>query len=363
MRIAFTIFIGIHGIIHLFGFLKAFGLSEINGIEQPVSKSFGMLWLFAFLLFTLTVFLKVFQSEHWWIGGLLAVIVSQMLIFSFWHDAKFGTIPNIIILLLATIAFSTASFQDKIRKERIALFDKAQPFTPQVIQMDDIATLPPIVQKWLTFSGSIGKPNISNVHLVQELELKIKPEQTAWNKAKAEQYFTIDPPAFNWTMDTKMNSLLSLTARDKFVDGKGEMLIKLLSIFPVADVKGDKKIDQATLQRYLAEMVWFPSAALSSYIEWETVDENTAKATMEFKGTKGSGLFHFDDSGQFKEFIAMRYKDVADTEASKWIVRANKTEVINGIKIPTECEASWILNHEEWIWLKLRIKEIVYNTK
>ena len=50
MRIALIILIGIHGIIHLFGFLKAFGISEFNAITQPISKTFGLVWLLTFIL-------------------------------------------------------------------------------------------------------------------------------------------------------------------------------------------------------------------------------------------------------------------------------------------------------------------------
>ncbi len=91
MRIALTILIGIHGIIHLFGFLKAFGISEFNAISQPISKTYGIFWFLTFLLFAITIILKLIHSDYWWLSGFLAVIISQVLIFNYWSDAKFGT--------------------------------------------------------------------------------------------------------------------------------------------------------------------------------------------------------------------------------------------------------------------------------
>ena len=84
---------------------------------------------------------------------------------------------------------------------------------------------------------------------------------------------------------------------------------------------------------------------------------------MGFKGTKGSGEFHFDEKGNFKKFVAMRYQDLITEEPTEWIVIAIKTEERNGIKIPVECEASWILERGKWTWLKLKIKEIQYNVE
>ncbi len=353
--------IGIHGLIHLFGFLKAYGISKFSGIDQPISKLSGLFWLLAFLLFFVTIILLLIRSDYWWVCGFLGLFTSQTLIFIYWSDARYGTIANLIILLPAILAYSNHNFKNSIKKERIALFNSSKAASTVNVTKDDISDLPPIVQKWLTNSGIIGKPRVSNVYLIQELQLKLKPEQTEWNKGIAEQYFTITPPAFNWNINTELNPLLGISGRDKFEDGKGEMLIKLLSLVPVADAKNNEKINQAALQRYLAEIVWFPSASLSKYIHWESLDDISAKATMEFNGTKGSGVYYFDNDGQFKKFTALRYKDTNDTEPTEWTVSAQKITELNGIKIPTECDASWQLENEKWTWLKLEIKHIEYN--
>ena len=118
----------------------------------------------------------------------------------------------------------------------------------------------------------------------------MKPEQEKWMTASAIQYTTIDNPAFIWKVDVKMNSLLNFQGLDKFENGKGEMLIKINSLINVVNEQG-KKLDEGTLQRYLGEMVWFPSLALSPYITWVQINDTTAKATMSYKGTHGSGTF------------------------------------------------------------------------
>ncbi|MCX7549643.1 DUF6920 family protein [Xanthomarina sp. F2636L] len=363
MRIALIIFIGIHGIIHLFGFLKAFGIYEFNAISQPISKTLGWLWLVTFILFAISIVLLIFQSNYWCLSGFLAVIISQILIFNYWSDAKFGTIANLIILLSLILAYSSFSFKNKIAEERKKLFENSIAVSGEVITKEAISELPSSVQKWLTNNGTIGKKPISNVHLTQELQLKLNPDQESWNNGKAEQYITTNPPAFNWNINTKMNSIFNVVGRDKFENGNGEMTIKLLSLISVANENNSDKVDQATLQRYLAEMVWYPSASLSPFIKWESLDAYAAKATLEFKGAKGSGEFHFDEKGNFKKFVAMRYQDSKKTDPTEWTVIATQTKERNGIKIPVECEASWKLESGKWTWLKLKIKDIEYNVK
>ena len=355
--------IGLHGIIHLFGFFKAFGIFEFNGISHPISKTFGIVWLLTFVLFTIATVLLIAQSNYWWIIGIVGIILSQFLIINYWSDAKFGTILNLIILVSIIIAYSSFSFKKIIRDETTKMFENADTTNKKVISEQMISDLPIIVQKWLLNSGTIEKEPIYNVYLEQDLQMLIKPEQKDWSNAKAKQYFTIEPPAFNWSVNLKMNPFLDVVGRDKFENGQGEMTIKIFSLIPVVNARNNEKVNQATLQRYLAEIVWFPSAALSPLINWETIDDNSAKATMNYNKTKGSGVFQFDEKGNFLKFVAMRYKDVQDLKPKEWTVTATKTELRNGIKIPVELKADWKLDNGNWTWLKLKITDIKYNIR
>ena len=361
MRIALALLIGMHGIIQLFGFFKAFGISEFNAIAQPISKPFGILWLLTFVLFAITIILMIVQSNYWWIIAMVGVLLSQFLIINYWSDAKFGTILNLIILVSAILAYAAFSFNKNNSDEITKMFENTDNTTKKVLSEQMITDLPTIVQKWLLNSGAIGKEGVRNVYLEQDLQLLMKPEQKDWSNAKAKQYFTTYPPAFNWSVNLKMNPLLEVVGRDKFENGKGEMTIKMFSLVSIANAKNEDKVNQATLQRYLAEIVWFPSAALSPYIVWEQIDDTSAKATMEFNGTKGSGVFQFDGMGNFVKFMAMRYKDVQDTKPTEWTVTATKTELRNGINIPVELTADWKLDTGNWTWLKLKITDIKYN--
>lgn len=363
MRIVLTILIGIHGIIHLFGFLKAFGITEFKAISQPISKPFGVIWLIAFILLTASAILFLRQYKYWWVMGILTVFLSQFLIIIYWNDAKLGTILNLIILSSTIVTYSTFSFKNKVNAEITQMFIDSKVSQKNIVSEQMILNLPPIIQKWLLNIGMVGKENIKSVFLKQDLQMLMKPEQNVWSNAKAEQYFTTEPPAFNWLVSLKMNPLINVVGRDKFENGKGEMTIKLFSLIPVLNARNNKKVNQATLQRYLAEIVWLPSAALSPYITWDSIDDNSVNATMTYNETKGSGAFHFDKNGNFKKFVAMRYKDTNDTEPTEWTVTATKTEVRNGLKIPVESRADWKLENDDWTWLKLKITSIKYNMK
>jgi hypothetical protein len=153
-----------------------------------------------------------------------------------------------------------------------------------------------------------------------------------------------------------------VVGRDKFENGKGEMLIKVLSLLPVVNIKGNAKINTAALQRYLGEIVWFPSEAVSPYITWETINDFSARATMTYKGITGSGTFFFDESGNFEKFTAMRYMGgEEDSQLKEWTIVARESTDMNGINIPVNMTATWKLENGDWTWLQLELTDISYN--
>nr|HMN50171.1 hypothetical protein [Ignavibacteriaceae bacterium] len=152
------------------------------------------------------------------------------------------------------------------------------------------------------------------------------------------------------------------TGRDKFSDGKGNMLIKVFSLFNVVNASDNEKINQGTLQRYLGETIWFPTAVVSPYIKWEEIDSLSAKATMTYRGTTGSAVFTFNENGDFVKFSAMRYMgSEANSPLKEWVITLNEYKVYSGIKIPVKGEATWKLDEGDFTWYKLEVYDIKYN--
>jgi hypothetical protein len=90
----------IHGLIHFIGFGEAFQLLPTPQFTRHVSKAFGIIWLGDGILFLVVLALAFFNVSGWWIALLITTVVSQLLIILYWHDAKYGSIPNAILLTI-----------------------------------------------------------------------------------------------------------------------------------------------------------------------------------------------------------------------------------------------------------------------
>lgn len=116
--------------------------------------------------------------------------------------------------------------------------------------------------------------------------------------------------------------------------------------------------------RYLAELCWFPQAAIKDYVQWETIDATSVKATLKVNDKSVSGLFSFTSEGDFKSFEANRYYGgKLDSKLEKWHIEALDYNSFNGIRIPNKCKVTWQLANSDFEWLQLEVTDIEFNIK
>ncbi|UCB43747.1 MAG: hypothetical protein JSV77_03630 [Dehalococcoidales bacterium] len=246
------------------------------------------------------------------------------------------------------------------KKEEIAdLFNKQDKSKMKVITEDDLKGLPEPAQRYFRYSGVIGMAPVKTVSLKQKGFFRMKEGQKMM-PMQAEQYYTTNPPSFIWYGEITPIPLISIKARDMFVNGKGSMLIKLLGLFKVGENCGIE-MAQAALTRYLSETIWFPTALLDESVSWTPVDTNSAKVIIEYAGIKASGLFYFDSKGQLKNFTTERYQ----VEGNALILRPWSTPIeaykeINNLNIPYRGDAVWHLDGREFKYIEVEITELKY---
>jgi len=360
LRYFVALIILIHGLIHFMGFSKAFGYGNIQQLTKFISRPVGILWLSAAVLFIISAILFAVKKDSWWMVGIPAVLLSQVLLILAWHDAKYGTVINIILLIICIVSYAAWDFNRMVKKEVAALLE--QPFKQTgFVSNEMISKLPPVVQKWMQHAGVVGKPIIQTVRLKQHGMMLTKPGGK-WMDFTANQYFSTGKPAFNWQVKVNVMPLIYLTGRDKYENGKGEMLIRLLFLKTIVDSKGSPEIDQGTLLRYLSEMSWFPSAALSDYITWEAIDDHAAKATMSYNNITASGIFFFNERSDVIGFEAMRYGEFnGKASLEKWHIESKDFKDFDGIRIPGKSEVTWKLKDGDFTWLKVELLTVEFN--
>jgi hypothetical protein len=107
-----AIYLIVHGLIHLIGFVVNFQIAEIEDITYKTAvlagkldvghlgtRVLGVVWLLAAVAFVVSG-AAIFPSPAWWWSFTLGVtLVSLALCVLSWPDARFGVLANVIILV------------------------------------------------------------------------------------------------------------------------------------------------------------------------------------------------------------------------------------------------------------------------
>jgi hypothetical protein len=266
----------------------------------------------------------------------------------------------VVAVVIALVAAATRRFQRRIDDEARATLAGAHPAAQRFVEARDLEKLPAPVRRWLEVSGAVGHARAATVRLRQRGEFRTGPDKP-WMPVTAEQYYSVDPPGFVWSVDARMLHVLPLAGRDRYAGGHGHVLIKLASVFTVADAVG-REIDQGALLRYLGEIVWFPSAALADYINWEAIDDHSARATMRFAGVTASMVFGFDDRGRVVTQAAERYMGTGGApRLEKWFIPVTEWRKFCGIEVPSRGNAVWKLATGDFDYFRWEIVDIEVN--
>ena len=184
-----------------------------------------------------------------------------------------------------------------------------------------------------------------------------------WRSLKATQYYTSEIPNFIWVSEMETSQFFWINAIDSYVNGKGNMLIKLNSSITVADSWG-VELDKSGLFRYISEAVFFPSKLLpSKNLLWNILDSN--KAEIKFINHDNSIVAKLYFNSEFKISKIETYDKYRALEAgfekSLHTVYFSNYKIVNDLfEVPTSMEVEWDLASGKFKYGKFDIENISY---
>lgn len=251
---------------------------------------------------------------------------------------------------------------DDVAGEKILLMQKEKQGEnyQRLITADMLENLPDPVKRYMNYTGVVGSPWIDTVRLQQKGTFRLGPDRP-WMPVTAEEFYTTNPPSLIWNARFKVAGLPLLQAKDRYESGQGHMFGKFAGLFTVFDAHGEE-LDQATMIRYLNEIMWFPTAYLGKNISWEAIDERSAHVTFGDFGKSVSAQMFFDNVGRLTNFTAKRYREIeGDYSLDLWSTPILGYGEQAGLKLPIRGQAVWNLPSGDLPYADLEITEVEYN--
>lgn len=265
-----------------------------------------------------------------------------------------------LLLGITIIAAGSLSFRSGFDTNAREILSTNSSPKSRIITEADLAGLPDMVQRYLRYTGVIGKEQINTVRLKQKGTLRQTPED-AWKNITAVEYFSVNPPAFVWMGQIAAGPISIVAARDSYQEKHGRMFIKMLGVKTIGDVRGEE-MDYSSLVRYLNEMMWFPTAYLNDNIHWDAVDNNSARVTVTDGAKSASAILYFDEKGTLTNFVGERYHEVNGVYVKDtWETPMTEYGEFNGLKLPVKGYATWKTKSGDFSYINLEITDLEYN--
>lgn len=348
MRIIFLIIIGIHLGSHLLGFK----------LIQPVSMTFSGVWYLSLSLLVLTGTLYALRSRYWWPVGMVAVLISQILILYFWEEAWFVTIGNALVLLATVNGYAAWRFENLYTKDVKEGLERTRIIKSDLLTESDLESLPAQVQKYLKYTGIVNKPKVNNVRIVFEAAMRNKDQD--WFQLASEQYNFFDRSERLFFLNGLIKGLPA-AGYHRYKNGTASMVIKLMSFFPVINVKGDELYKAETVTAFNDMCVFAPATLIDKRIHWESLDNVRVKASFSNPGITISAILYFNDAGQLVNFVSDDRFDVSTMKNYRFSTPLGDYRKINGYTLCGYGEAAWHYPEGEFTYGRFTVKDIEYN--
>ncbi|HJW17173.1 MAG TPA: DUF6544 family protein [Flavisolibacter sp.] len=364
MKTVLIILVFFHGLLHLPGFSKAFSDAYVPCISINISRFNGMLWLTAALLMISTALLYFLKKEWWWIPAIVGLLLSQYLILLNWHEAKFGTIINVLLLFVILISVATAFFKAQYQSDVGQRLQLQANKPAEVLTEQDIKLLPPAIQKYLHYCGVVGKPKVNHFKVELSGQLR-KDARSAWMPVTSTQYNFVDSTCRFFFMNATMNKL-PVAGYHRFAAGKATMDIRLLSLLKVQYKEG-KEMNIAETVTFFNDMCCMaPATLIDKRIQWLEADDCKVIARFTSQDISVMATLYFSKNGALINFASGDRYAIDDNNNFKktpWSTPIRGYKTINGYQLPAMAETIYNFPNEDFCYGSFIITNVEYNPK
>jgi uncharacterized protein DUF6544 len=345
-------FLAVHGLIHLMGFAKGFGMA--------------LVWLVAALVMLATAVMLLIGARGWWLVGACALMLSQAVIVSSWRDAWAGTIANVVLLVAVVYGSGTEGpWSFRARFERDVAQRLGQPIEMPVVTEHDVAHLPEPVKRYLRAAGVVGRPRVVNYQVHFTGRIRSGPD-TPWMPFEARQQSFAERPGRFFLMHARMYGL-PVEAFHRLTDGHAAMQVKLAGTIPIADARGDAMDRSEAVTLFNDMCILAPATLIDRHIEWESVDGRTARARFRNGAHTISATLFFAEDGVLSNFVSDD-RSRASSDGRTFTRLRFSTPVASyrnfgPARLATHGEARWTLPEGEFTYGEFDLQQVAYNVQ
>lgn len=267
----------------------------------------------------------------------------------------------IVLILIPAIAETLPSSFSQTYKRAAQEGLRRQAETPLLTEAD-LAHLPAPVQRYIRYSGAVGKPKVRDFHATMGGAMSREPGGT-WIPITAEQYNFFDEPTRLFLMKSNLFGI-PFDGLHIYRGPSATMRIRIASLVQVVDAAGPKMNESETVTMFNDMCVFAPATLTDPSATWEPIDDLSAKAHFTNAGNTISAVLTFNEAGELVDFYSddrLLSADGKTYESYRWSTPLRDYRDFHGHKIATAGEAVWHMPAGKYPYIRFEIKDVAYN--
>ena len=279
------------------------------------------------------------------------------------------TTLTIVVIVIVVVAAGAAAFAFADKRlhgsfiagaARIRAAVGTQPDT--LVTEQDLKDLPEPMARYLRWSGVLGKKRISAVHLRHSGTFKLERDKP-WMPIQGEYYVTTTQPTFAWYGKLRMAPGITAVALDSYANGRGRMLVRLMSAFTITDDKSEQ-VSHSAFGRCVAELAaTAPTFFLDrDRVKYAQTGPDTVRCTVTDGRFSTDADLVVNRDGSLDRIVVMRYFDRGNGLATleRFTGKSSQPKSYAGIMLGSRMEGSWNLHEGDFHYVSFDVDSVEF---
>jgi hypothetical protein len=279
--------------------------------------------------------------------------------------SRFHSIPlGLAITILVSGCSMFHTMKPRYRAQLSEELKRQAPPTPDILTEERVQKLPVTIQRYLAYTGSIGRPLVTNFKATFKIEMRTKPGARPM-KAESEQYNFLEQPTRLFYMQASMFGIPA-DGLHSYRDEKATMTVRVASLFNAVDASGpvlDKTETVTILNDYC---LLAPAVLIDPRFRFHEIDTQSTQVIFRNGSLEVSAVLHFGKAGELINFVSNDRSALQSDGTFKqfrFSTPIGSYREIAGRRVPAYGEAAYQYPEGEFTYGKFWLRSIEYNVK
>ena len=268
------------------------------------------------------------------------------------------------LLILITMITLTACGSSK----KIFQLKKSEEFATQplkaenALSKEETAHLPACAQKYLDYTGAIGKSKPQNMCIEFDANMYRKPGDKPMKSHCIQYNFYRNYSRLFLMKASKMG--IQFRALHLYINEQAIFQVKVAEMIKVVDVTGEELTTAETVTLLNDMCIFAPGSLVDKRLAWSEIDSLSTKVTLKNGKYEVSAILYFNESGELINFMSddrSALQEDGTMKQVRWETPISDYREFEGRKIPTSGRTIWKYHEGDFTYGVFNLITIKYN--